>query len=218
MDEALLQTLPMAHRLALHYAPRHAWAATLGVLALDARLAGIIRADGEPVIARMKLAWWRERFAQDPQDWPKGEPLLALMRDASLDGELLSRMVDGWEMLLAEQLGARELQSFAEGRAAGWEAVSLATGCTNASDHVSRVGQSWALGDLALHLGAHGEAQIAREASSRNSARDIRLPRQLRPLFVLNGLVHRALKRDAPEVLDGPGAMLFAMRLGFAGR
>jgi phytoene synthase len=40
----------------------------------------------------------------------------------------------------------------------------------------------------------------------------------LRPLAVLSGLARRSLARGGSPLLDGPGAMLLAVRLGIAGR
>ena len=44
------------------------------------------------------------------------------------------------------------------------------------------------------------------------------LPRALRPLAVLAGLAHRSLARGGTALLGGPGAMLYAMRVGITGR
>ena len=55
----LLDTLAPMHRLALAYAPAEARPAWAGLLALDARLAGVVRAAREPVLGQLRLAWWR---------------------------------------------------------------------------------------------------------------------------------------------------------------
>lgn len=218
MDQALLQTLPVAQRLALNYAPGRTREATLALLALDTRLASILRADGEPVIAQMKLAWWRERFAQHPSQWPVGEPLLALIGKLQMDCGSLGKLVDGWELLLAAELGDRELAGFAEGRAAGWRAVAAAAESPSARELAAEPAKGWALADLALHLDAETEANLARETAFRYSEQAKRLPRDLRTLAVLHALSFRALKRGSGDVLDGPGALLTAMRVGFVGR
>lgn len=72
-----VDVLPAVSRLVIAYAPGKVreWHETL--LLLDARLAGIVRSASEPMLAQLRLAWWRERFAQSVTDWPQGEPLLA---------------------------------------------------------------------------------------------------------------------------------------------
>ncbi len=217
MSADLIETLPLAQRLALSYAPRDARPATLAFLALDTRLAGIIRADGEPVIAQMKLAWWRDRLAQAPQEWPLGEPLLALLRESGLDCAKLSPLVDGWEVLLSDQLGSDAIAEFADGRARGWSAVASAT-AGQAGDNVEAAARRWAMVDLALNLGTDEEATAVRHAARAESWKPLTLSRPLRSLAVLHGLARRAILRDTDEMLDGPGAMGAALRLGILGK
>ena len=218
MSVDLIETLPLAQRLALTYAPRQSRAATLALLALDTRLAGIVRSGGEPVIAQMKLAWWRERFGQDAAGWPLGEPLLALLRESGMEHSRLEPLVDGWETLLGEQLGRSELIAFARGRALAWAAVGDATGYSASNEPVERAGRAWALADLALNLGEASEADLARAALRAEDGPDIRLPRQLRSLAVLHALARRAIAAGTTDMLDGPGAMATALRIGLLGR
>ena len=214
MDESLLDTLTPVQRLALSYAPRAVRSDTLALLALNARLAGIVRAGGEPVIAQMKFAWWRDMLARPKQEWPLGEPLLELLRKWRGDVTALGRLVDGWEGLLAETLGETEIAEFGEGHAAAWSAlgerqenVATRTAATQA-----------ALGDLSLHLGDPAEKALVMTKLGAFGSADGALPRTHRPLALLRGLTLRALHRGSSEVLDGPGALAAAIRLGFTGR
>jgi phytoene synthase len=216
MSAALLETLPLVQRLALAYAARAVRGDALALLALDARLAGIVRGDGEPVIAQMKLAWWRERLAQDPQDWPLGEPLLALLRQGQLATSALAPLVDGWEALLAEQLDDSIVESFATGRVALWQVLADAHG--GGGNHAVQAAREHAITDLALNLGTAEEASLARDLAQAQPWSSPALARPLRPLAILHGLSHRALKRDANDLLDGPGAMVTVLRLGILGR
>ena len=95
----LAETLPLPQRLALTYARRDTRASTLALLALEQRLAAILRSGGEPTLAQIKLAWWRERLGEGPAKWPDGEPLLALLRDFPGGTAQLRPVVDGWEVL-----------------------------------------------------------------------------------------------------------------------
>ncbi|MCB2065424.1 MAG: hypothetical protein KDE15_02145 [Erythrobacter sp.] len=203
---SLIDTLPLPQRLALSYASRRAQPPVLALLALDARLAGIVRADGEPMIAQIKLAWWRDRLRQPPADWPQGEPLLALLATSGMATEPLAGLVDGWEVLLADTL---DPAAFAEGRAQGWAALDPAA---------AQPAREWALVDLALNLGTADEAAAVRDLARAQPWDRARLPAAMRPLAVLHGLARRALHGDGAELLAGPAAMLLAMRLGIFGR
>lgn len=216
MSSDLVDTLPLVHRLALSYAPRASRNDTLALLALDARLAGIVRSGGEPIIAQMKLAWWRERLAQDPRDWPLGEPLLALLRDGKLETSALTPLVDGWESLLADTLDEGTVDTFAAGRAAMWQTLVQSYADGNAG--IAQAAREQAMTDLALNLGTQAEADIARNLARAQPWPRIRLSRALRPLAVLHGLAKRAISRGAGELLDGPGAMAAVLRLGITGR
>ncbi|MGB3165577.1 MAG: squalene/phytoene synthase family protein [Alteraurantiacibacter sp.] len=215
MTADLVETLPLAHRLALSYAPARAREATLVLLALDERLAAIMRQRGEPVIAQMKLAWWRDRFAQTPEDWPAGEPLLALLAHWPGDVARLGAVVDGWEMLLGERLAEPELLDYAHARTAGWADLSKSFGV--GVNGAQRVAARYALADLAFHLDAGDERDSALRVLG-NRATTVRLTKPLRALTVLHGLAMRALDKGSADLLEGPGAMALAMRLGITGR
>ncbi|WAT18416.1 hypothetical protein OZN62_02215 [Aurantiacibacter sp. MUD11] len=211
MTDELIETLPLAQRLALSYAPRESRSATLSLLALDARLAGIVRGGGEAVIAQMKLAWWRERLVQRPRDWPEGEPLLAAMRDSLPEPLGLVSLVDGWEQLLADSLDEAAINEFATGRTVAWQLVGRGPAVVQAA-------REWALVDLALNLGQQAEREAVLAVASAEPWERASLPRDMRTLAVLHGLARRALRKGSDELLDGPGAMATAFRLGIAGR
>jgi hypothetical protein len=63
--------------LALRHAPTP-WRDELRFLLLfDARMQSVVIAGREPLLTRMKLAWWREALNKSADQRPKGEPLLA---------------------------------------------------------------------------------------------------------------------------------------------
>lgn len=207
---------PLA-RLALAYAPRRAHEHWLTLLALDARLAGVVRGAREPMLAQLRLAWWRDRLGGDPAEWPKGEPLLARLAAWGERAAELVALVDGWEALLDEEPDA---QAFAQGRAGAAAALAGITGAgiTGADpDAAAAAARRWALADLALHL-SDGEARAgARTLLGSCPAMPV-LGRSMRPLAILAGLSERALRKGVAEALSGPGALLAAIRLGIAGR
>lgn len=214
----LLAGLPLVQRLALSYAPAAARDDTLTLLALDTRLAEIVRRRSEVLLAQLKLAWWRDRLREDRSRWPTGEPLLA--RLASWRGTLddLVELVDGWEALLAEELLPGDVDAFATGRAASWTALARQVRPAEERPEVRQAAREWALADLALNLGSGPEAGLAREWALAEPWRAVGLGRALRPLAVLRGLAGRAMRRGSGEALDGPGAAMAALRIGLVGR
>jgi phytoene synthase len=196
----LIETLPPLSRLALAYAPASVRARWLTLLALDARLSGVVRQAREPLLGQMKLAWWRDRLGDEAVNWPKGEPLLASLSCWQGEHSVLIGLVDGWEAVLTES----SLCALGEGRAAA--CLALAQG-----EAVARMAQGWGLGDVA------GFAQDREGLAKALSAQDWsggRLPRALRPLVVLHGIAARQAKDPTKSQNI---AMLTLMRLGLFG-
>lgn len=216
MSADLVHTLPIAQRLALSYAPRRARDAVLSLMALEQRLAGILRQGGEPVIAQMKLAWWREMLAKPPGEWPMGEPLLAFFHNWPGEVAQLIDVVDGWEVLLGEELDEAALGNFAAGRAAGW--LTLAKCFQVDHQGVEKAAGEWALHDLFLHVAPAAERDALHTKLMSLAWQTPHVARPLRPLAVLHGLAKRSLRRNGAELLDSPSAMLLAARLGILGR
>ena len=210
----LLDELPPPQRLALSYAPRLARSPTLALLALDVRLAALLRRGREPVLVQMRLAWWRETLAADPRSWPVGDPVLGLLRGWRRP-TALGGLVDGWEGLLGDSLDRAAIGAFAEGRGEAFAELARELGAEPAA--ATACGKLWALGDLAANLSEPGERAAAIGAAA-NLPPCPQLPRALRPLAVLAGLARRSLTRGGEPLLAGPRALLFAVRLGIAGR
>jgi phytoene synthase len=214
MAQSLLDELPPAQRLALAYAPRRAQPATLALMALDVRLATVVRRRGEPVLAQMRLAWWRDMLAKNPQDWPKGEAVLGLLRDWR-DPAALAPLVDGWEGLVGDSFDRVALNDFVGGRAAAFRQLAAELGLT--SEGVEAAASWWALADLAANLTETAERTAVLSAAVTLPALGT-LPRGLRPLAILAALGRRSLARGGGPLLSGFGAFLAAMRVGIAGR
>lgn len=197
---ALLAELSPLTRLALSYAPKAEHKPTIALLALDARLGGVVRAAREPMLARIKLAWWRERLTAPLATWPVGEPLLAAL---TVWGELatgLAGLVDGWESLLFEPDPA----DLIEARANACAALAKVVGKPEAAQDAARAGRLWAQGEL----GGLADPEPG----------SLRLPRQLRPLAVLGGLGARQIAAHSQQSEPSPVLFLAAMRIGLFGR
>lgn len=212
-----LDRLGRAPRLALVYTPPLHRALVAALLLLDEQFAGFVRNASEPVLAQMRLAWWRDRFAQAPADWPKGNPLLAQFAQLGPAARRLEEVVDGWEQLLAERpLDAVGIAAHAQGRAAGWTALATHFGAHVVGGGLESAATRWALVDFAWH-----DAEVAEREMALDAARAVdpapALPRPLRSLGVLGGLAKHAVTKHRPP-LSRASDMMIALRVGLFGR
>jgi phytoene synthase len=97
--------LPPPANLAVAYTPVAFRPAFALLLQLDMRFADIVRKAREPMIAQIKLAWWRDAFAAEPALRPKGEPLLQSLGACGdvISPSALEDLVAAWELLLGEE-------------------------------------------------------------------------------------------------------------------
>lgn len=195
----MLDTLPPLWRLAVAYAPAATRDQWLTLLALDMRLSQIVRSAREPMLAQMKLAWWRDRLAQRAADWPKGEPLLAALACWQDGHGALSGLVDGWEALLGDEPQPEALMA---ARAAACVALG--------GERARGMARGWALGDVANLLGSEA---VADRIGAQDWRRQ-RLLRGMRPLVILHGIA--AYGRGDPAKMQKI-PLLTLMRLGLLG-
>lgn len=213
LTEPLLEGLPLRQRLALAYAPAPYRLRLLGFLALDQRLAGIVRHSHEPMLAQLRLAWWRDQLSSDGSTWPSGDPLLGLLRHWQGGHGILSSLADGWEAMTgAAPLPSDSFEQLAQARAEAFSAVA-----DNSAGDVMRLGRNWALADIAARLSHPEERQSALRLAQRQDWRSASLPRALRPLAVLHGLAARDLRKGGNQDKVSPLALLTAMRIGLTG-
>lgn len=218
MDLApLLDELPADRRLALAYAPAAARRDTLALLLLDQRLSRLVAPGREPLLAQVRLAWWRDRLGEPSGGFHHDEPVLALLAGWGEQRATLARLVDGWEALLDEEpLGDPAIASFAAGRGAGFAALATQLGHAGAADRAAAAAEAWALVDLALHSSDSTEAERVRLLAQQRDWASPALPRALRPLTVLHGLAARS--RGERGLLERWGDVAAAVRLGLFGR
>ena len=212
----LIETLSPLQRLALAYAPASTRQPLLALLALDTRLAGILRASREPMLAQLRFAWWREQLAAEPGPASTGDPLLAALNAWPAARSVLSGLVEGWEAMTGDvPLPASAFLSLAEARGAAFAALA---DTPEASAATLRMGRNWALADIASGLSNPQERREALELARAQDWRWARLPRKLRPLAVLHGLAAHRIMNDAQAAHLSPAAMLRAVRIGLLGR
>lgn len=212
----LLSPLSPVHRLALAYAPASTRMQLLALLALDARFAGIVRNSREPMLAQLRLSWWREQLSQDSSTWPEGEPLLVALRSWENRQGALLPLVDGWEVMTGTApLAGEVFLELADGRGSAFAALA---GDPAAAYEARRLGRNWALADIAGRLSNPEERAIVAALVQAQDWRPARLPRKLRPLIVLHGLAARSLRAGENGVRISPFSLLAVMRLGLLGR
>jgi phytoene synthase len=218
--QKLRESLPTLQRLALTYAPAETRELLLAFLALDARLANIVRSSHEPILAQLRLAWWREQLECNSDGLGSGDPLLATLHRWPGPKTELCSLVDGWEKMTGPPpLSADIFIDLAEARG---QAFAALTDSPRQAAIALRMGRSWALADIAIHLSDLRERdRVLTLVRSQNWGWQ-RLPRKLRPLAVLHGLAARTnwQNNDALQksIALTPGALLVAIRIGMTGR
>jgi phytoene synthase len=145
--------LPPPANLAVAYTPVVFRPAFTLLLQLDMRFADIVRKAREPMIAQIKLAWWRDAFVAEPALRPKGEPLLQSLGACgeSIKLSALQDLVSAWELLLGEgEWAAQDVETHAalRGRAIfGSYAAWIDEGCD-----INALSHQWALDALRLEF------------------------------------------------------------------
>lgn len=209
--------------LALAYVPARRRAAVEALWRLDRALAQVLSTGNEPMISRIRLAWWRESLEKLDREKPPAEPVLQAVAGrllpAGVAGAELAEMEEGWAALLSpDRLGAEDLAIYA-GRRGGllfrFSARLLGAGERDAAP----AGERWALLDLARHSAGRADAEAAL-AAAKEIEGPRRWPARLRPLGMLDMLAERDLARG-PGAWEEPGAparMLRMLRHRLTGR
>lgn len=204
-------------RLALSYAPAAAQAGLAALIALDDRLATIVRSAREPMIGQMRLTWWYEALVALDTAAVPAEPVLAALHAAVLphgvDGATLAVMIDGWERLLdPAALDDAAMAAFAAARG-GTLFAAMARLCSAPDAQPHAAGEGWALADLAAHLGDANEAARARAMAIRriDASFDKRWPRPARAIGALALLARFDVMTPSPP-RAGPRRVLRLVR------
>ena len=167
------------------------------------------------MLGQMRLAWWRDTLAQNPQDWPAGDAVLDAIRQHWQGREAaLVKLVNGWEHMLAPPpLGEEDARAFAEGRRDALQAVF-----GDAAATVGDAARRWALADLAAKVSLDEERTMLVRLGLDAVPSEPRLPKQARGLAVLSALAKRALDRGGRPLMEGRGAAITAVRAAIIGR
>ncbi len=180
--------------LALAYVPAQRRAAVEALWRLDAALAAVLSMGREPMIGRIRLAWWREALETLDSLPPPAEPVLqalaAHVLPAGVTGARLAEMETGWEVLLSpDPLGADGFALYGTARGGLLFRHSARLLGDEATAAVEQGGAAWALVDLARHSGSEADADAALAAA--RVVEQKRWPGRLRPLGMLVALARR---------------------------
>ncbi len=176
-----MSTLAPPAQLAVAYAHRSVRPSFSLLLEIDNRLQGILENSREPMIAQIKMAWWREAFENSPNARPKGEPLLQALNDVGdvIPSAALESLVSAWEILLGSEHWVRD--AVAAHAALRSDAIfqTYAQWVSTKQD-VQAAGQAWATNALRQEFPDRFSKDL-----QRGNAPSLR-SRKLRPLSILN--------------------------------
>jgi phytoene synthase len=190
-------------RLALAYVPARRRPALEALWRLDVTLGAVLATGRDPMVSRIRLAWWRESLEKLDRAPPPAEPVLeALARRVlpeGVTGAQLAEMEQGWaELTEPHPLSRADLDSYARergGRLFRYSALLLGEA---PEPGVEQTGEAWALADLARRSSNEAEAAAALAgARERDTPRS--WPRRLRPIGMLAVLARR-------DAVRGPGS------------
>ncbi len=198
--------------LALSYVAAARRPALSALWRLDAGLADLAVGAREPMLARIKLAWWRDALTALDVAPPPGEPLLRevarTLLPMGVSGADLARLEEGWVALLAD-----DVTGYAAARGATLFDLSARV---LGGDAPAGSGATWALVDLARRLPER--ASDALTAVPKGAGR-CSWPTKLRPLGMLAALAARDVAAGLPPEREGsPGRMARMLRLRVTGR
>ncbi len=173
--------LPPDYQLSLAYASGRSGPLISAVFAFDSHFGRIVMLAREPMVARIKLAWWREQ----------GLAVAGEASDLALEllllpnfGEELDRLVGAWDELLASE--DKHRAACTHGLAL-FELVAAACGA-GLSEPQKVAAQNWGLANFARMVGEQDALHAAALAFQQSS--DFSFPAMLRPLKVLTVLAH----------------------------
>ncbi|MEA3042890.1 MAG: hypothetical protein QOH47_728 [Sphingomonadales bacterium] len=201
--------------LALAYVPAGARPALEALWRLDVTFGAVLATGSEPMVSRIRLAWWREALERLDREAPPAEPLLQALAGqvlaAGISGAALAAMEEGWLELLSEgPLDRDSLNAYAAAR--GGALFRLSANLLGLPGHpVEAAGRRWALVDLARRSTDRGEAAAALAAAALVGDEG-RWPPLLRPLGMLSMLARRDLRRG-PDAWEGQGAPARMLRM-----
>lgn len=203
--------------LALTYVPRPQRLLLADLFALDAALGQVVRTTREPMIGRIRLAWWRERLQELDEGKVPAEPQLEatarLVGATSLTGARLAELVACWEPLLDDFPWGPEVVEAVANR--GRRLFGSASAILNGDEDGNAIlaGSAWSLVDVARHCTDERSRTLLIETARKRvtSFQGSRVEAALRPLTMLGILARRDVGRWPEVELEATPARAWAM-------
>jgi phytoene synthase len=158
---------------------------------IDRAMGDVLRHTRDPMLAKIKLAWWRERLTElDGGQGPPAEPRLAAVATHLLHrgirGKDLALLENGWLALL-EPFPWTEVTAEAawlRGRRLFAMAASI---LSRSGDAIEAAGGVWALADVARHCSddPSRDRLLSIASAHARALAGTRIPPALRPLSIL---------------------------------
>jgi phytoene synthase len=192
---------------ALGSAPEAARPGLHALWAVDEALGKVLATGREPMVSRIRLAWWREALERLDREPPPKEPVLqgvaSHLLKARIAGAELAVMEEAWLAILGDEPIEQEALDLYAARRGGLLFTFGARLLGGSPDRINEAGEAWALVDLARHSTETHDINAALSAS-RQRRLPSRWPRPLRPLGMLAVLADRD-RRRATGQLEPPG-------------
>lgn len=217
--DSVTDSFPPEIAIAVGYAPqkwRAHWNALFG---LDQRLAKLISTTSEPMLAQIKLAWWRDRLSERVDRRPNGDQVLDQLRLWAGSEKPLIALINAWEVLVTDDLDKGRVSEFLSGRAEPFAELAKLAGFAELEEAALRAGKIWAMSDLVAHLSNEDERnELLTEFSELGASQTSNWPKDIRPLAVLEVLAKRHLSSPDKPILTRRRDALLALRAGLIGR
>ena len=208
-----IDALPEWAGLAIARAGPSLQPALSALLQFDRQLGRVILGATEPMLAQIRIAWWREELARSSEQAGRPrpvDPLLNSLLDTTLGGSAeLVTFIDGWETLLeAQPWSLKHRERYAAGHSAVFERCAQIAGSPGCAKEAGTHGEAWAQAKL---------ARFDRTTPPATPPDLPRLPRDLRAIAMIGGLSRRALLRGGEELMGDRMSPFAALRLGIFG-
>jgi 15-cis-phytoene synthase len=195
-------SLSADQQLCLAYAKSAARTSLTALFAIDQHLERIALGAREPMVARIKLAWWREQgFVRGAGDLTSELATLATATDLGVP--FLCRMVEGWDALLARETDqAAGFGPYAGGRGTAFFELAALLMRTKLTSDQAKIGDAWAFADLAEKHPDPGLVPILEEEAERRfnaihraALKELPLPLGILAILARSDATRRAGKR-----------------------
>jgi phytoene synthase len=208
-------------RLALAYVPARQRRALEALWLADAAMGQVLSNGSDPMITRIRLAWWREAFERLDEAPPPAEPTLTALAchvlPTGISGSQIAQLEEGWSAIAPSGLlGDDDIALYARARGRGLFSLSqVILGGQGAEAE----GALWSLADLARHT-SHPEEQKRALALICSAPPAPRLPGSLRVLGMLGQLARRDAMRGASHIEPegSPARIVRLLRYRVTGR